>query len=411
MKSQKKKKEIKTPNRILYFLAFILVYPLLRLIFKITIDYSNYISPKGPCVVLCNHQSYMDFLLVMFSLYPRRLNAVAAQKFFFIKPLNIVLPLMGGIPKNLFEPDARSVLHIIKIIKRGDSLLLFPEGRISTDGTYAGIHKATGKLIKKLGVPVVSCNIEGAYVCMPFWRKGFRAGKERVTLCNLLSSEEINSLSVDEINARIDDKLVESNSNPVKKTYYVFRPNQLTQGLENILYLCPACNNEFTTQTSGNDIWCTVCKRKATMDRYAIFSSRHDLPRSVQEWYKIQVEHEMQSLFEDMKPIIIPVDVSISSAEAKGLEATGRGELSLDCKGWYYNGEINGEKVNLFFSVETVPALPFDPNINFQIYSKGKYHAFTPYENKRACVKYSILGECAYHKFNTDVQMTKSIID
>jgi hypothetical protein len=343
----------------------------------------------------------------MFLIYPKRLNAVAAQKFFFIRPLNIILPLMGGIPKNLFEPDARSVMNIIKIIKRGDNLLLFPEGRISTDGTYAGIHKATGKLLKKLGVPVVCCNIEGAYNCMPFWRKGFRLGKQKVTLCNLLTAEDTKSLNVNEINTRIDNKMSESDTKPETGLYYTFFEKKLTQGLEDIIYFCPCCEKEFTTRTEGNNLICTVCGITASLDRYGRLSSGIDVPSSIQECYKMQIAHEMKQLSEDMPPVIIPVDLVVSSAVVNGVEAEGRGILSLDAKGWHYDGKLNNDEVTLFFPIDSVPALPFDPNINFQIYANGKYHAFSPYENMRACVKYSIMGECAYHRFAIDIQMTK----
>jgi len=404
------KKQIKKPNWIVYSIAFILAYPFVRLFFRVKVSRGDFKLPEGPVIVVCNHQSFMDFIHVLLSLYPRRFHGIVAQKYFFYPPMSWFLPLMGCIPKNLFEPDARAVINMIKVIKSGDSLLLFPEGRISTDGTYAGIHKATGKLIKKLGVPVISCTVEGAYVCMPFWRKGVRRGNLNVTFSNLISSEETKRLSVDEINTRIDDMLEKADTAPDKEQFYVFGNKRLIEGLESIIYFCPCCSEQFKMKTGGNRIWCTACKSEAAMDRYARLSSKQCLPKSVQEWYRLQAALEMQSLSENMEPIIIPVDLKIMSVTAGGLESCGRGKLSLDPKGWCYDGELNGEEVQKFFPIDTVPALPWDPDTNFQIYSDGKFHAFLPYENTGACLKYSILGECAYFRFASDVQITKPII-
>ena len=418
-----KKNFIKKPSLFLYVTAFVLVLPLLKILFKLEIDRSKFKLPKESFILLCNHQSYMDFLLVMLPLFPKRLNAITAQKFFFIKPLKVFLSMMGCIPKTLFEPDPRSIKQMIKVVRRGGNLLIFPEGRISTDGYYAGIHKAAGKLIKKLGVPVVSGTIEGAYVCMPYWRKRFKRGKLVVTYNNLISADETKSLSLDEINARIDNSLSKASTEPKTQRVYVNKNKNLLEGLEEIIYLCPCCLEEFTTETKGNIIRCTSCKCEAVMDRFTrlTFTSGGDhplrfaldiIPESVQQWYRLQAFYEMKSLSDDMEPILIPVDLCVSSAQTGGVEARGRGILSLDSKGWVYRGELGGEEdFERFFPIDSVPALPFDPLINFQIYSVGKYHAFTPYENLRACMKYTILGECAYHRFAKEVMMTLPIVN
>ncbi|MCL2160172.1 MAG: hypothetical protein FWH48_12255, partial [Oscillospiraceae bacterium] len=91
--------------------------------------------------------------------------------------------------------------------------------------------------------------------------------------------------------------------------------------------------------------------------------------------------------------------------EGKGVEFAGSGTLTLTARGWSYNGELSGEAVNLFFPLESVPALPFDPNDDFQIYAEGKFYMFGPKEDARACAKMATIGECAYWKFGPG-QMT-----
>ena len=407
MKSSKKvRQKVKKPNAVLYFLVYIIFYPFLKIAFRLKVDRKNYHPPKGALIAVSNHKSFMDFLLTMLTMYPRRVNAVAAQKFFFYKPLHKFLPVMGCIPKNLFDPDIRSIIGIKSVLKRGDRILLFPEGRCTVHGPYMGIPKTTGALLKGLGVPVVSCNIEGAYNCMPFWRKGFRFGRTKVTLANLFSADDLRSMSADEINAAIDRRLGGLDLPPPKKPFRVFSAKRLAEGLQNIIYYCPKCEGEFSLETKGNEIYCTACGNAASLDAYGKLTpaAGGNVPDSVDEWYKAQAIYEMRSLKEDMD-IKIQVTVKMQSKkEGEGVEPCGSGTLSLDSAGWRYEGELSGEKAELFFPIESVPALPFDPNDDFQIYAEGKFYMFTP-ENAQACAKVATIGECAYWKFGPS-QMT-----
>ena len=401
---------IKRPNGVLYFLVYILLYPLLKLLFRLEVDRKDYDPPDGPFLVVSNHVSFMDFLLVMLTFYPRRLNAVAAQKFYFYRPLNKLLPIMGCIPKNLFDPDVRSIIGIKTVLKRGGRILLFPEGRCTTGGAYMGVHKSTGKLIKKLGVPVVSCHIEGAYTCMPFWRKGVRLGRERVTLADLFSVEDTKALSIDELNATIDSRLGGFDTKAPDKPLRTFRRRRLAEGLHNLLYWCPQCGRELTLRTEKCTIRCTACGNAATMDRAAKLIPEVDsvAPETVQLWYREQSRYEIGLLSESMEPISINVLIRmpyLKQGDGRGLLPCGAGTLSLDPDGWHYSGDLSGEPVDLFFPIDSVPALPFDPGDNFQIYAYGKFYAFTP-DDKRLCAKFATIGECAYWRFASRVLMT-----
>ena len=474
---------VKKPNAFLYFIAYILAYPFLKITFRLKVNRSCFNPPKGPFIVLANHESFIDFLLVMLAFYPYRLNAVAAQKYFNFRPLNWLLPIMGAIPKYLFETDMRAVLSIMRVIKRGDQLLIFPEGRDSVHGPYMGMIKSTGKLIKKLEVPVVSCNIEGSYNCAPFWRKGFRRGRIRVTFANLFSAEDVQRLTVDEINDRIDarlsgadampaqalsldgkalsvDKLPEGKSSSADKPsedkpssaesppegkpsssdkpLTLFKAKKLVEGLENILYYCPCCHSEFTLKTADNIISCTTCGITATMDRSSVFSAgrvgvvcreaavsgqetgsgegvvgKQDagsgadaFPKTVSDWYTTQVLYEKQRLEEGVDLVRTEVLVSMPLDRGRGFAIRGQGELRLDSKGWHFDGEIAGENTQLLFPINTVPVVPFEPNYSIQICKGKDFYDFLPRDNPRASAKYATIGECAYWRFASTIQMT-----
>ena len=394
--------EIKKPNVILYSIVYILFYPILKIYFGLKVDRKGYDPPKGPFLVIANHATIKDFLIVMLSLYPRLLNAVTAYKYFYQRPLNKFLPVMGCIPKNQFDRDIRAIFAIKAILKRGDRVLMFPEGRCSIDGAFAGINKTTGKLVKNLGVPVISCYIEGAYTCMPHWRKGFRAGRERITISRLFSEEETKTLTADEINEAIVTRLNGVDTPPPKKPVRTLSARRLAEGLHNILYWCPKCGSEFKMETKGNTIHCTSCGNSAVIDRTAALTPTTGsvMPDSIHGWFGAQAQYETQFLHEDMKPIVLRVKVRVPSDIPKGEMTHGEGTLRLDPKGWHYDGTLAGEDAALFFPIDTVPAAPCDYNDNFQIYSEGRFYKFTPEDSKK-CLKYSLIGECAHKRFAT----------
>jgi hypothetical protein len=234
----------------------------------------------------------------------------------------------------------------------------------------------------------------------------------RVTIANLLTSDDAKSLTVDEINTKIDLRLSNADTVPSREQFKVFRAKRLAEGLENIIYYCPKCNQEFTFKSYKNTISCTVCNNTASMDRYSklIPGEGSIIPETIQEWYKIQVAYEMQSISGDMEPVKIRVLAKVASAINNGIYTQDRGVLTLDSSGWHYDGYINGEKTELIFPIDSVPAIPFDPHDNFQIYANGKYFAFTPFDDLQACTKYAILGECVYHRFASEIQMTAKLM-
>jgi len=405
--------EVKRPNVIIYFLAYILIYPLLKLFFKLEVDRKNLVFPEGPYIMLSNHDTMIDFVVAMLPLYTRRINAVTAQKFFLYRPLHKLLPMMGCIPKNMFSPDIRSIVGIKTVLKRGDGILMFPEGRCTSGHAYTGIHKATGKMIKKFGVPVISCYIEGASVCVPHWRKGIRFGHIRVTYRNLFSEEDLKSLTIDEINAAIDARLSgQEGVSPPKKPFKALTTRRLAEGLHNILYWCPKCGSEYTMKTKSNAIFCTACGNRATLDRNTKLIPAPDsvFPDDrISSWFREQVRNEMRALSADMEPIVDKVTVRTpSSIPGGGIIESGSGIMRLDPTGWHFEGELSGEQVTLFFPVESVPALSYDHNDCYQLNSGNSLYRFAP-EDRRKSFKYAILGECMHWKFSPRALMTPGV--
>jgi len=423
LKKQKTKEPkaqgIKRPNGVVYFFVYTFIYPVLKICYGLKSDRKGLKMPKGPYIVLSNHMTMHDFILVMLAFYPRKLNAVAASKFFMYKPLHKFMPLMGCIPKNMFDPDVRSVMSIKSVLKRGDGVLLFPEGRCSSTHAYVGIHKATGKLIKKLGVPVISSYLEGVNNCMAHWRKRTRFGRVRVTFRNLFSAEDLKELDVDEINAAIDLRLGGPElTTPPKKPFATYRARKLADGLDQFLYFCPKCEQEFVTETDGNTIRCKACgfsavltrQGKLVVDKSFCREGEPAIIDDVTSWMKKQVQFTMKSVDENMSLVLenVKVRTPVVGVPGGGTEESGLGNMRLDPEGWHFDGTIKGEAVSMFFPIDTLPAISYDHCDNFQLYHEGNFYIFIP-EDPRPCFKYVIMTEGLHRRFASKVLLTPGV--
>jgi hypothetical protein len=181
---------------------------------------------------------------------------------------------------------------------------------------------------------------------------------------------------------------------------------RLAEGLQNILYWCPCCGDEFNMDTEGCLIRCGTCGNAAEIDRYMALNPMPGsiAPENIHAWYREQARHESRQLNNKMD-ISTRVDVRLpSDVPGGGMKTCGSGTIRLDLKGWHYDGILKGEQVSIFFPIETVPALPIDPNDVFQIYANGTFYMFAT-EDRRKCIKYSVIGECAYQRFVSPNQM------
>lgn len=78
-------------------------------------------------VLICNHQSALDIILIGLSIYKQH-KILAKQELFENKNKAKFYKSLGGVPINRDKPDLSSIKECIKILKNNQRLLVFPEG-------------------------------------------------------------------------------------------------------------------------------------------------------------------------------------------------------------------------------------------------------------------------------------------
>jgi 1-acyl-sn-glycerol-3-phosphate acyltransferase len=136
----------------------------------------------GRGVILApNHVSYLDPPILGISL-KRRVTYLAKDYLFKHWLVGWVLRNIGALPiKSVDGNDFRSIRDLVRILKQGAVVTVFPEGTRSETGQFKEPEGGIGFLALKSGAWVVPAYIEGSYEAFPKGAKGFKCRPISVT--------------------------------------------------------------------------------------------------------------------------------------------------------------------------------------------------------------------------------------
>ena len=213
---------------------------------------------KPPYVLLCNHNAFMDFKVATKAIFPHRANYVVAIDGFIGREW--LLRNVGCICKRKFTNDVMLIRQLKRTIDNGDIAVIYPEARYSLCGTTAILPESLGKMCRLLGVPVVSLICHGHHVNAPFWNtrnRGVAPTEAEMTL--LFTAEQLKSTPVAEINRKIVEAFQYDDFAWQKEKGIKIDYPKRAEGLEKVLYQCPACGKEYGMRSRGAQLSCSHC--------------------------------------------------------------------------------------------------------------------------------------------------------
>jgi 1-acyl-sn-glycerol-3-phosphate acyltransferase len=124
------------------------------------------IPPTGPVLICPNHQSHLD-PMIMGCLSPRRMNFLAKKQLFRFPPLSWLISFLDSIPIDREGISAGGIKECLKRMRRGEMLLMFPEGTRTPDGEMKTTLPGFVALVKRTGATVLPVGIDGAWDVWP----------------------------------------------------------------------------------------------------------------------------------------------------------------------------------------------------------------------------------------------------
>lgn len=300
-KNKKRYKTAKYPIRQPFFIT-LLIYVLCKihlLFIKHKIEKINMDNLKPPYLILSNHQYFADFELTAVATFPHRMNNVINIDGYIYRAW--LMELIGGICTRKFTNDLHLIKSIVKCLKRGDVVGLYPEARYSPCGITSFIPDSVGKLVKMCKVPVVVVIHRGNHLQTPFWN--FRKPRKvplHTTLTQVLSKEDIEKLSVDEINAIIKEAFIYDEYKYQKDNNILIKEKYRAEKMHKILYQCPNCMSENHMNSKGTELFCENCNSGWNLNEDGTLKSLTGKTRfsHVPDWFKWQKENVKQQVLD-----------------------------------------------------------------------------------------------------------------
>ena len=145
-----------------------LMWLLSRLIYRVRVTghSAERLPESGPALVVCNHLSFMDPLIVGGSLQ-RPIRFVMTHRIYNIRGLKWLFRLAGAIPVAPLKVDPeclqRAFDSVDQALARGELVGIFPEGGLSPDGNVQPFRSGIFEILQRRAVPVIPMAIEGLW--------------------------------------------------------------------------------------------------------------------------------------------------------------------------------------------------------------------------------------------------------
>jgi 1-acyl-sn-glycerol-3-phosphate acyltransferase len=161
------------PEFLMRFLIWLLIHSAYRLE-KRGIDN---IPADGPAVLVCNHVSFVDALVIA-AACPRPVRFVMDHRIFRIPILSFIFRTGRAIPIASLKEDPslleRAYDEIAAALEAGDVVAIFPEGKLTADGEMSAFRPGIERIVQRTPVPVVPLALQGLWGSF-FSRMGGRA--------------------------------------------------------------------------------------------------------------------------------------------------------------------------------------------------------------------------------------------
>jgi 1-acyl-sn-glycerol-3-phosphate acyltransferase len=152
------------------FFAFakLIMKLVLNAVFKIKVEGIENIPKSGPVVMLPNHSSFLDsIILVPFS--PRKIWFMGKNSEYKTELHKYLMGIAGSFPVRRYTTDFQAVRNAVRVVQEGHMLGIFPEGERCWDNRLLPYKIGTMRLILALGHDVIPVGVSGAYALMPRW--------------------------------------------------------------------------------------------------------------------------------------------------------------------------------------------------------------------------------------------------
>ena len=298
--------------------AYAVMHPVAKALMKGMLHYTYTPGPQveGPCLILSNHVTDFDPILVGLS-FPEHMYYVAGENVLRMGLLSKLVSRYASIIQRIKgTTDAEAALQILRTLRKGRNVCMFAEGDRTFTGETLPIAPATAKLVKLSRSTLITYRLTGGYLSTPRWAAHRRKGRMTGAPVGVYSPEELKKMSETEVLDLLRRDLYENAYETQNTAPVAFRGRALAETLETALYLCPRCHTIDHLHSQGDRFYCD-CGLSMTMDQYGFFQGT-DLPFQTplawDKWQTVEMAKLAQGLGAD-EPAFSDEDQTLNRKE------------------------------------------------------------------------------------------------
>jgi len=154
--------------------------------------------PDGPCVVVANHTSYLDGVVLQ-AVLPTRFSFVIKREMADVPLAGTLLRRIGAefVERQDRLRGARDARRLMRNAARGEALVFFPEGTFSAAVGLLRFHIGAFAAATRAGLPLVPIAIRGTRHCLPPEKPWPRPGRIEVEVLAAISGQRTAEESYD----------------------------------------------------------------------------------------------------------------------------------------------------------------------------------------------------------------------
>ena len=402
LKTRLVNRKVKKPNPVLMAIGM-WVLGILNRRYKVNFSYDY--DPKSiqnqPTVLLSAHASRLEFVYTVYGFGRRDINLVCGYQNIVKKGIYGIFMAMGVISKYLYQPDFMCVKNMLRVLKRGGAIGLFPEGIQSTSGSTHPINPATAQFIKSSKANIVVCTTKGAYLATNRYSSDRKKGYIGVDYKLLFTPEMLEELTKEQIYEQLLESIRYNDFafNKEARHKYVGRlPN--AAGLDKILYKCPDCKKEFTLHAPHDTIKCDACGFEASVDEYydLVKIKGQEIPENIDEWFKWQRRCVASEVKNDgfemtLEGSLCTLKLDKLRKPPKNREVLSVGKATLNNRGFVFEGELDGQKVDFSFDAKSIYSMTFSTKGFLEFYHNNDYFMIIPKDETECLIKWTLAAE------------------
>lgn len=162
----------------------------------------------GGALVLSTHQSHFDPVLIGVT-FNERLNYLAKRSLFKSRLFGGLISLLNAIELDRDRSGLAGLKETLRRLKRGEKVLIFPEGTRSADGDIAPLKPGFLSVARRSKVPLIPIAITGAYEALPRGNRWPLRYPLRVAVGPVITAEQVAELDDEAVLALITRRLHE----------------------------------------------------------------------------------------------------------------------------------------------------------------------------------------------------------